>query len=226
MKAMILAAGFGKRLRPLTLHKPKPLIEAAGKPLIIYHLERLAAAGFTEVVINLGWLGEQLEKTVGDGARWGMTVTYSREGEPLETGGGIVQALPLLSDQGEPFLVVNGDIYTDFPFNQLTLPNDKLAHLVLVDNPDFKNTGDFGLYQGTVHESKGTMLTYSGIGVLSPALFKGYQPGAFRLAPLLIDAIRQAKVSGQYYSGHWTDVGTPERLQTLEQTLQNQSKIS
>ena len=226
MKAMILAAGFGKRLRPLTLRTPKPLIKAAGKPLIFYHLERLAEAGFKEIVINLGWLGEQLEQALGDGSHWGLNITYSREGEPLETGGGIFQALPLLSEQGEPFLIVNGDVYTEVPFKDLTLPEDMLAHLVMVDNPEFKTRGDFGLNQDMVTESKGTMLTYSGVSILSPELFQQCQAGSFRLAPLLIDAIRQAKVSGQYYSGHWTDVGTPERLQALEHTLQNQSKIS
>ncbi|OED44550.1 mannose-1-phosphate guanylyltransferase [Endozoicomonas sp. (ex Bugula neritina AB1)] len=236
MKVMILAAGFGKRLRPLTRHKPKPLIEVAGKPLIVYHIERLAKAGFTDVVINLGWLGDQLERALGNGSRWGISIRYSREGKPLETGGGIFKALPLLSEYEEPFLVVNGDIYTDVSFEELELPQDKLAHLVLVDNPDFKNTGDFGLYQGLVYEPQdimpegaayqGEVLTFSGVSVLSPKLFRKCQPGAFRLAPLLIEAMRQDKVSGQHYGGYWTDVGTPGRLQALEQTLQKQSKIS
>ena len=226
MKAMILAAGYGKRLHPLTLHTPKPLIKAAGKPLIVYHLERLAKAGFTDVVINLGWLGEQIEHMLGDGSRWALNIRYSYEGEPLETGGGIYKALPLLSKNNEPFLVVNGDVYTDISFEHLVLPEDKQAHLVMVDNPDFKTHGDFGLNQTVISETEGTMLTYSGVSILSPELFNQCREGSFRLASVLIDAIRQAKVSGQYFNGCWTDVGTPERLQTLEQYLQYQSRIS
>ena len=223
MKVMILAAGFGKRLRPLTLHTPKPLIEADGKPLIVYHLERLAAAGFRDIVINLGWLGEQIEQALGDGSHWGVKITYSREGEPLETGGGIFKALPLLSSGTEPFMVVNGDVFTEFPFEQLSMPDNSLAHLVFVDQPDFKARGDFGLKQGRVYENQGTMLTYSGVSLLSPALFSYCQSGIIKLADLLIDGIRQAKVSGQHYTGYWQDVGTPDRLQALEQYLQNQS---
>lgn len=242
MKAMILAAGFGKRLRPLTLRMPKPLVPVAGKPLIVYHLERLAKAGFTQLVINHGWLGEQLEQALGDGSEWGVSIQYSPEGEPLETGGGIFQALPLLEDFLEeehsesasrysveqPFLVVNGDIYTDVDLGALSLPQGMLAHLVLVENPDFRPNGDFLLKEGRVSEKSGEDgpgLTFSGVSVLSPKLFEHCQPGVFRLAPLLISAMREAKVSGQYHSGCWTDVGSPERLEALERTIYHQAGI-
>ncbi len=224
MKAMILAAGYGKRMRPLTSHTPKPLLKVNGKPLIVYHLERLAAAGFNDVIINLGWLGDQLKQALGDGSSWALNIQYSREqDEPLETGGGIYQALPLLSDNDEPFLVINGDIFTDFPLSKITLSEDDKAHLVLVDNPDFKTTGDFSLSQGRVQETGDTSLTFSGVSVLSPALFDNCKPGAFPLAPLLVDAMGQSRVSGQYYNGYWTDVGTPARLQLLESDLRNQA---
>ena len=227
MRAMILAAGFGKRLRPLTLKKPKPLVDVAGKPLIVYHIERLAAAGFSDIVINHGWLGRQIEDVLENGSRWGVNIRYSVEEIPLETGGGIFKALPMLSPNGtEPFLVVNGDIFTDIPFEKLVLPADKLAHLVLVDNPAFKKNGDFSLNLNLVTMDKPASFTFSGVSLLSPKLFSHCQSETFKLAPLLIDGIRQAKVSGQHYQGYWTDVGTLERLQLLEQYLQNQSKAS
>ena len=219
MKAMILAAGKGERLRPLTLHTPKPLVRAAGVPLIEYHIRSLAAAGFRELVINHAWLGQQIEDYLGDGAQFGVSIRYSAEGEPLETGGGIFRALPLLGD--EPFLVVNGDIYCDYPFARLQQPLDGLARLVLVDNPAHHPTGDFSLQQGRVRDGagEGECLTYSGIAVLSPALFAECQPGAFKLAPLLRRAMADNRVSGEHFSGHWIDVGTHERLAEVEQLL-------
>ncbi|MBF8164358.1 N-acetylmuramate alpha-1-phosphate uridylyltransferase MurU [Ectopseudomonas hydrolytica] len=220
MKAMILAAGKGERLRPLTLHTPKPLVKAAGVPLIEYHVRALVAAGFTELVINHAWLGQQIEGYLGDGSRFGAHIVYSPEGEPLETGGGIFKALPLLAD--EPFLVVNGDIFTDYPFAELRKPMSGLAHLVLVDNPAHHPQGDFVLAMGQVQdaESLGERLTYSGIAVLHPRLFAACQPGAFKLAPLLRSAMQQGQVSGERHAGCWIDVGTHERLAEVERLLQ------
>lgn len=217
MKAMILAAGKGERMRPLTLHTPKPLIQVAGVSLIEYHLQALAAAGFEEVVINHAWLGEQLEVALGDGARWGLKISWSAEGEPLETGGGIHRALPLLGR--EPFLVVNGDIWTDYDLSRLRRPLQGNAHLVLVDNPAHHPKGDFCLAGTRLVEAGPARLTYSGIAVLSPVLFAGHQPGAFRLAPLLLDAIASGKASGEHFHGHWIDVGTHERLAEAEKLI-------
>jgi MurNAc alpha-1-phosphate uridylyltransferase len=220
MKAMILAAGKGERLRPLTLHTPKPLVRAAGVPLIEYHVRALAAAGFTELVINHAWLGQQIEDYLGDGARFGMRIAYSAEGEPLETGGGIFQALPLLGDQ--PFVLVNGDIFTDYPFAELRRPLSGLAHLVLVDNPGHHVAGDFCLRAGQVTDAQQGQenLTYSGMAVLSPALFADCQPGAFKLAPLLRAAMAEGLVSGEQFGGCWVDVGTHERLAEVERLLE------
>ncbi|QFT24121.1 D-glycero-alpha-D-manno-heptose 1-phosphate guanylyltransferase [Pseudomonas sp. THAF187a] len=220
MKAMILAAGKGERLRPLTLHTPKPLVRAAGVPLIEYHLRALAAAGFSELVINHAWLGQQIEDHLGDGSRFGVSIRYSPEGEPLETGGGIFKALPLLGD--EPFLVVNGDIFTDYAFAQLRKPLAGLAHLVLVDNPAHHPQGDFLLTGGQVSDGQGVgeRLTYSGLAVLSPQLFVGCEPGAFKLAPLLRQAMARGLVSGERHAGRWIDVGTHERLADVERVLQ------
>ena len=221
MKAMILAAGKGERLRPLTLHTPKPLIRAAGVPLIEYHIRALAAAGFRELVINHAWLGEQIEAYLGDGERFGVQIRYSAEGEPLETGGGIHRALPLLGEQ--PFLVVNGDIWTDYDFACLAPLSSELAHLVLVDNPAHHPKGDFLLADCAVRdEGEGTRLTYSGLAVLHPRLFEGCKAGAFKLAPLLRQAMAAGQVSGEHYSGRWVDVGTHERLAEVEQILQEQ----
>lgn len=219
MKAMILAAGKGERLRPLTLHTPKPLVQAAGVPLIEYHVRALATAGFRELVINHAWLGQQIEDYLGDGSRFGLSISYSAEGEPLETGGGIFQALPLLGDQ--PFLLVNGDIFTDYPFAELRRPLTGLVHLVLVDNPGHHSGGDFCLRDGRVQDGQvgQASLTYSGIAVLSPALFDGCQPGAFKLAPLLRKAMANGQVSGERFAGGWVDVGTHERLAEVEQLL-------
>lgn len=219
MKAMILAAGKGERMRPLTLHTPKPLVRAAGVPLIEYHIHALATAGITELVINHAWLGQQIEDYLGDGSRFGVQISYSAEGEPLETGGGIHRALPLLGD--EPFLVVNGDVFTDYDFSLLNRPISGLAHLVLVSNPAHHLKGDFRLTQGQVEDAVAdhASLTYSGIAVLSPQLFAECQPGAFKLAPLLRDAMAQGLVSGEHFAGHWIDVGTHERLADVEQLL-------
>lgn len=225
MKAMILAAGYGKRLRPITLSTPKPLVLVAGKPLITYHIERLAQAGFHELVINHGWLGEKIEQALGSGSNWGVNIQYSPEGEPLETGGGIVQALPMLGDM--PFIVMNGDVYTDVELGSLRLPEGMLAHLVMVDNPDFHPEGDFCLRDGHLFEKdkmpSGQNLTFSGVSVLSPRLFDGCQAGeSFALAPLLVRAMKQDKVSGQYHKGFWTDAGSIVRLEALERYLGQQ----
>lgn len=218
MKAMILAAGKGERLRPLTLHTPKPLVCAGGVPLIEYHVRALAAAGFRELVINHAWLGAQIEAYLGDGARFGVSIAYSAEGEPLETGGGIHRALPLLGEA--PFLLVNGDIWTDYDFADLRSIPVALAHLVLVDNPAHHPEGDFRLEDGRVGargEQPG--LTYSGIAVLDPALFAGCRPGAFKLAPLLLAAMAEGRVGGEHFRGRWVDVGTHERLAEVERLL-------
>ncbi|RMQ46230.1 Nucleotidyltransferase protein [Pseudomonas cichorii] len=219
MKAMILAAGKGERMRPLTLHTPKPLVRAGGTPLIEYHLQALQQAGFHELVINHAWLGQQIEDHLGDGQRWGLNIRYSPEGEPLETGGGIFRALPLLGD--EPFVVVNGDIWTDYPFAGLRQPLSGLAHLVMIDNPEHNPTGDFSLVDGQLHDlaTDAPRLTYSGIAVLHPRLFAACTAGAFKLAPLLRQAMAQGQVSGEHFRGTWIDVGTHERLGEVERLL-------
>ena len=220
MKAMILAAGKGERMRPLTLSTPKPLVRAGGVPLIEYHLKALAIAGFTEVVINHAWLGQQLESYLGDGSQYGMRIEYSREGEPLETGGGIFRALPLLGD--EAFVVVNGDIWTDYDFSVLHQPIAGLAHLVLADNPPHHPGGDFTLVDGQVRDAQpgAATLTYSGIAVLHPQLFDGCSDGAFKLAPLLRKAMADGQVTGEHLRGHWVDVGTHERLAEVESLIE------
>ena len=218
MKAMILAAGKGERLRPLTLHTPKPLVRAGGVPLIEYHLRAIKSAGFEDVVINHAWLGQQIEDYLGNGRELGLKIGYSPEGEPLETGGGIFRALPLLG--GQPFLVVNGDIWVDFDFSSLMKPIKGLAHLVLVDNPPHHPGGDFSLVDGQVHDDAAQpRLTYSGIAVLHPQLFAGCTAGAFKLAPLLRDAMAKGLVTGERFAGRWVDVGTHERLAEVEQLL-------
>lgn len=214
MKAFILAAGRGERMRPLTDHTPKPLLCVRGKPLIEWHLEKLAAAGVREVVLNLGWLGENIKAHLGDGARFGVRMVYSEEGWPaLETGGGLHRALPLLGN--EPFLLVNGDVFTELPFALRDLQANTHAHLVLVPNPLQHPNGDFCLVNGVVADAE-PRLTYSGIALLHPKLFEGCQPGAFPLAPLLKHAMAAGKVSGERYDGLWSDVGTSERLQALQ----------
>lgn len=215
MRAMILAAGRGKRLRPHTDTLPKPLLPVRGKPLIEYHLEALAAAGFREIVINRGHLGERLPEALGDGARWGVTIHWSVEPpEALETGGGLHQALPLLGNG--PFLAVNGDIWTDYPFVRLRSVKCDYAHLVMIPNPPHNPNGDFRLAGGRLHADGEPKLTYSGIAVYHPRLFAGCEAGRFSVVPLLLQAMRERIVTGERYDGAWSDVGTPERLAALE----------
>ncbi|WP_345977879.1 N-acetylmuramate alpha-1-phosphate uridylyltransferase MurU [Sulfurimonas sp. HSL3-7] len=218
-KAMILAAGLGNRMRPLTNHRPKPLLEVAGKPLIVYHIEKLVAAGFEEVIINIAHLGFMIPETLGNGSRWGVKITYSDEQEEgaLESAGGIVKALPLLGD--EPFLVVNGDVWCDYPFDSSFDLKDDLAHLILVQNPDHNQKGDFALKEGRVSNSGVSLHTFSGIGYYSPRLFDDLPYGKCPLAPLLRKAIADEKVSGELYGGEWRDVGTPERLAEINATF-------
>ncbi|KQT41685.1 MULTISPECIES: N-acetylmuramate alpha-1-phosphate uridylyltransferase MurU [unclassified Methylophilus] len=218
MRAMILAAGRGARMRPLTDHTPKPLLEVGGKPLIVWHIERLAQAGITELVINHAYLGQQIEDRLGDGTQWHVYIQYSAEQTALETAGGIAKALPLLGD--ESFLVVNGDVFTDIDYAATSLPVGKLAHLVMVDNPQQHAEGDFALQDGLVKQAADNRLTFSGIGVYHPDLFKSVQSGeAAKLAPLLISAMQQGLVSGQHHTGVWHDIGTPERLAQLDHWL-------
>jgi len=218
MIAMILAAGKGERMRPLTDTRPKPLLLAGGKPLLQYHIEALAAASVSELVINTGIHGGQIESTFGDGSRYGVRIRYSHEGvTPLETGGGICRALPLLG--ASPFIVVNADIWSNYDFSKLPASLAGHAHLVLVDNPDHHPAGDFGLSADRVIEAGTPMLTYTGIGVYHPDMFDGLTPECFPLAPLLRKAIQNGQVSGEYYRGEWQDIGTPERLSRLNATL-------
>jgi len=215
MKAMILAAGRGERMRPLTDHTPKPLLLVDGKPIIVHTIMQLVAAGFTDIVINHAHLGEQIETTLGNGHQFGATICYSPEGEQgLETAGGIINALPLLGD--ETFLVVNGDIATDFDFASLKNVPVDLAHIVLVPNPPHHPTGDFGLNDtGLVYEHANEQFTFSGIGLYSPLLFANLPAGSRKLGGLLRQAINKQRVSGQQHTGFWLDIGTPERLQEL-----------
>lgn len=219
MKVMLLAAGRGERMGALTAHTPKPLLSVAGKPLLLHHIERLVEAGFTEIVINAAYLSEQIVAFVGDGRHFGVPVHLSIETERLETGGGIFNALGWLGDA--PFAVVNSDVWTDYPLGSLPRQIDDLAHLVLVPNPSHNPLGDFALIDGRcVEEQTVERLTFSGISVLHPALFAGVQSGRFPLAPLLRDAIKQGRVSGERYDGIWIDVGTPERLSVVEHIMQ------
>jgi MurNAc alpha-1-phosphate uridylyltransferase len=220
MRAMILAAGRGERMRPLTDNLPKPLIPVNGKPLIEYHLEKLADAGVTDVIINHAWLGQMLVDHLGDGRRWGLNIHYSSE-QPtaLETAGGIAKALPLLGEQ--PFWVINGDIWTDFDFELLPqqLADDKLAHLLLTENPAHNPAGDFSLAGNAVSGDGETKYTFSGIGVYHPRLFDHLAADAAPLGPLLRQIMADNKVSGQLLMAQWTDVGTPQRLADLESQL-------
>ena len=228
MKALVLAAGKGERMRPLTTHTPKPLLPVRGKPLIAWHLEKLAALGVRDVVVNTSWLADRFEPALGDGRRWGLRLHWSFEGDaPLETGGGLLHALPLLGDA--PFLAVNGDIWTDVDFAALPREPAGLAHLVLVDNPEHNPRGDFVLENdGRVASGDGPRLTFAGVGVYRPALLQDWRtvvgdaPGAdatpprFKLAPLLRAAMANGGVHGTHHRGEWTDVGTPERLAALQ----------
>lgn len=224
MRAMILAAGRGERMRPLTDHCPKPLLPAAGKPLIVYHLERLAAAGFRDIVINHAHLGDQLVAALGNGAHWGLSITWSPEPVgALETAGGIRQALTHLDDGNDtPFLVINGDIYCDWSIGPQTLARHDLAHLLLVNNPPQHPAGDFILRDGRVSDKSDeeATLTFAGIGFYRPSLFAGLIAGdGAKLAPLLRTAMAQGLVSGEHHPGRWEDVGTPERLAQLDAEL-------
>jgi MurNAc alpha-1-phosphate uridylyltransferase len=233
-KAMILAAGRGERMRPLTDVLPKPLLRAGGKTLIEYHLENLARAGFEEVVINHAHLGHLIEAALGNGERYGISIRYSHEPAALETAGGIAQALPVITDrpgggaEGRPFLTVNADIYCEMDFSALVpvlermdaKPDEDLAHLVLVDNPGHHPKGDFVLKDSRVALSGENMFTFSGIGIYQPELFRDIPSGSVtKLAPLLGKAIAGGKVGGEHYSGTWTDVGTPERLRQIDLQL-------
>jgi len=214
MRAMILAAGRGERLKPLTDTTPKPLLEVQGKPIIVHHLEHLAAAGFREVVINQGHLGDMLPAALGNGDRWGLTLHYSREPESaLETGGGIFQALPILGTA--PFLVVNGDIMTGFPFSRMRAVKCDWAHLVLVPDPDYKPTGDFALQGARVANRGDSMVTFSGIAVYHPRLFESCEAGRYSVVPLIRNAVENHLVTGELYHGQWADLGTIDRLQML-----------
>jgi N-acetyl-alpha-D-muramate 1-phosphate uridylyltransferase len=216
MKAMLLAAGLGTRMRPLTEHTPKPLLPVAGRPLIEHHVVRLAAAGFVELVINCSHLGEQIEAYLGDGSAYGVRIAYSREMQPLETGGGIFRALPLLG--GEPFLVISTDIWTDYPLVQLLNMTPPRGHLVMVDNPGHLTRGDFHAQSdGTLTEQgSAPRLTYSGLSVLHPELFEGCADGVFPLRPLFARAMAEGLLTYEHYRGQWLDVGTPERLREAD----------
>jgi len=224
---MILAAGRGERMRPLTDSTPKPLLKVAGKMLIEYHLEKLKLAKITDVVINHAWLGGKIEKALGDGSRYGLNIVYSVEDEALETAGGILNALPLLrgvNNEADAFIVINGDIYCDYDFAMLPSSISGFAHLVLVNNPQHHPKGDFSLTNSGVIESEGaSKQTFSGIGVYHPDLFKGYPKGKLALAPVLRQAMQQHQVTGESYPGVWHDIGTPERLNALELYLREQS---
>jgi MurNAc alpha-1-phosphate uridylyltransferase len=212
---MVLAAGRGQRLRPLTDTTPKPLLAVHGKPLIVHHLLALARAGIREVAINLSWLGEQLRFALGDGHQWGVQIHYSEEGPvALETGGGIIKALPWLGEA--PFIVVSGDIYTDFDFARLRLPAGSLAHLVMVPNPQFHPGGDFSLEAGRITEAATARCTYGNIGLFHPDFFHGCVPERLPLLPLLRRALAAGQLTGELYAGRWANVGTPEELAALQ----------
>jgi len=221
MKAMILAAGLGTRMRPLTEKTPKPLLEVGGIPLIVWHLEKLAHYGFKEVVINIAHLGWKIPQALGDGSDWGLQIIYSDEQEEggLESAGGIVKALKQL-EESDPFLVVNGDIWTDYDFDaSFRLAEGIFAHLILVPNPEHNPKGDFSLLDGKVVNTP--EYTFSGIGYYSPKFFKDVPYGKSMLAPLLREAMREGKVTGELYRGEWYDIGTPKRLERLNMRLIN-----
>lgn len=220
MRAMILAAGRGERMRPLTDTTPKPLLHVGGRPLIEYHLDALVRAGITDIVINHAHLGAQIEAALGDGARFGARIRYSAEPEgALETGGGIHRALSLLG--AGPFLVVNGDIWTDLDYAMLPSDFTDDAYLVLIDNPEHHPAGDFCLQNGRVHDRDGLRLTFSGIGLYRASLFAGCAPGKYPLAPLLRAAMARNAVQGMHYQGRWWDIGTPQRLAELDEWLRD-----
>jgi MurNAc alpha-1-phosphate uridylyltransferase len=230
-RALVFAAGKGERMRPLTNDTPKPLLRAGGKPLVEWHLEKLAAAGVREVVLNIAWLADRFEPALGDGSRWGLRLHYSHEGaEPLETGGGMLHALRILGDA--PFICVNGDTWSDYDFARLPTRPRAMAHLVVVDNPPQHPRGDFRLEaNGTLRGEGEGLLTYSGIGVYDPRILLGWRevigkvagtelhPPRFKLAPLLFAAMARGEIHGEHHRGRWTDVGTPERLADLDASL-------
>ncbi|MGK0296580.1 MAG: MurNAc alpha-1-phosphate uridylyltransferase [Gammaproteobacteria bacterium] len=219
VKAMILAAGKGERMLPLTKEIPKPLLHIGGKSLIQYHIEALAKASVSEVIINTGRFGEKIEKKFGNGKNYGINIRYSHEGiEPLGTGGGVHNVLPLLGNA--PFILINGDIYTNFNYSSLQSLTDHLAHIIMVDNPAHNSNGDFTLHGRTVGENGQIMLTFSGIGVYQPRLFYDAGKQMISFIPALRQAINQEKVTGEHYQGKWHDVGTPDRLNSLNQELQ------
>ncbi len=223
MRALIFAAGKGERMRPLTDHTPKPLLELHGESLIGWHLRALRAAGIREVVINTGWLGEQLPARLGHGENYGVNIAWSHEGpEPLETGGGMRQALALLGD--ECFLATNADIYTEFDYTPLVSLRPELAHLILIDNPPHHPRGDFVLRDGSCHACGDGKLTFSGIGVYHPQLIAAHPRGRYGLAPILREAMDFHRISGSHYRGAWTDVGTPQRLADLQSAACSPSK--
>ena len=222
MKAMVLAAGFGNRLRPLTDHTPKPLLPIGGKPMIVHHLEKLAAAGFKEVVINLGHLGHKIPEALGDGSSWGLSIAYSDEGpDPLETGGGLAKALPLLGD--EPFLLVNGDVWSHLDYAKIptSLAENDLATLFLVPKPGWREKGDFSLSNSRVVESERPEYLYAGIALYHPKILDGAKVEKFSIVPRLKSAISKNLVGGILFSGEWDDVGTPDRLSALQSKYGN-----
>jgi len=226
MKAMILAAGRGERMRPLTDNTPKPLLSVAGKPIIQYTIEQLVEAGFKEIVINIAYLGQQIKDTLGTGAQFGASISYSDEGDTaLETAGGISNAMHLLGDN--TFLVVNGDIANDYDFSQLYNKNISLAHLVLIKNPPHHLDGDFYLSNTEQVSERGQQsLTYSGIGLFHPKLFVGLEPGINKLGPLLRKVMSNNKVTGEKFNGYWLDIGTPERLNEMENHFKNSAEFN
>ena len=221
-KAIILSAGYGKRLRPLTDRTPKPLVPVGGKPLIVHHLEKLAGAGFREIVINLGHLGSKIPEALGNGSSWGLSIAYSDEGpDPLETGGGITKALPLLGQ--ETFLVVNGDVWCDLDFSTIPsqLPERDDALLFLVPQPEWRDRGDFSLRESRVVESDSPDLLYAGIALYHPRILDGAKVEKFSIVPRLRQSIASGRVGGILHSGRWDDVGTPERLDALQSEFGN-----
>lgn len=217
MKAMILCAGRGERMRPLTDVLPKPLLEVHEKPLVVWHLEKLVKAGFKEIIINIAHLGYKIPETLGDGSAWGVKIIYSDEQESgaLESAGGIVKALPLLGD--ETFLVVNGDIFCDYEFDTNFNLGNNLAHLILVQNPKHNPNGDFGLKNASVLNEDKIQYTFSGIGYYNPKLFKDLDVEKSALAPLLRAEIKNKNISGELFSGIWHDIGTPQRLKEINE---------
>lgn len=217
MRAMILAAGRGERLRPLTDEIPKSLVEVGGQSLLERHLENVRSAGIKTVVINLGWLGDRIVERVGTGSRYGLEVVYSQEGDDiLETGGGIHKALPMLGN--EPFLVVNADILTDMPVPDVELGDKHLGHLVMVPTPDYRDHGDFDIDAGLIRNAEHAVQTFSGVAIYRPEFFDGCEAGRFPLAPMLREAADRGQLAGSLYEGLWADVGTPQRLAALETT--------